>query len=86
MIEKMEFAILRIMGTALSFIALVWMPWRLRIAYAKFLYRITYVNPKKHPTFMNFIETCNAKYDMGKKTHDAYKNIVIVKESHENNA
>lgn len=83
MIEKMKFAALRVMGSMLSLVALLWMPWRIRVAYAKFLYRITYVDPKKYPTYMKFIETCNARYDMGKRTPDAYKNIVLVKEGHE---
>lgn len=31
---------------------------------------------------MQFIEETNAKYQMGKRTRDAYKNIVLVRESH----
>ena len=81
--ENVKFFLIRIVGSLLSCFSLLWMPWCIRTAWAKLLYQVTYVDPKKYPTYMKFIEETNARYNMGKRTKNAYVNIVLTKERHE---
>jgi hypothetical protein len=80
---KIKILLIRMGGIAISLISLVWMPWAIRIAWAKLVYKLTYVNPAKNPTYMTFIEMTNAKYQMGKRTEGIYSRIQAVKEQHE---
>lgn len=81
--KHLKYCLIELGGTLISFITILWMPWKLRIMWAKLVYKITYVNPKTNPIYMNFIEESNDKYQMGKRTKDSYKNIQIIREKYE---
>lgn len=70
-----KYLLIHLGGTAIGFAACVWMPWKLRVKFARFIYKITYVNPAQHPTFISFIENANNKYRMGKGQYGMYKDI-----------
>lgn len=78
--KRIKYILIHIGGTIISLISCAWMPWSLRVKWAKFIYKITYVHPDKHPTFIAFIEEANEKYDMGKRKQGMYKKIVNEKE------
>ena len=80
--EKLKVVVIRIGGCLISLITLLWMPWTIRVYWAKIVYQLTYIDPRKYPVYMKFIEQTNDKYQMGKRTKNSYKNIVQVKESH----
>jgi len=80
--KAIKFFGIRVFGIIISMITLCWMPWCIRVKWARLIYFLTYVVPRKFPSYMQFIEETNAKYQMGKRTRDAYKNIVLVRESH----
>ena len=81
--KQLKYCLIQTGGTLISLITILWMPWKLRIMLAKLVYKITYVNPKTNPTYMNFIEESNAKYQMGKRKKDSYKNIQLTREKYE---
>jgi len=81
--KQLKYCLIQTGGTLISLITILWMPWTLRIMWAKLVYKITYVNPKANPTYMNFIEKSNDKYQMGKRTTDSYKNIQLTREKYE---
>lgn len=68
------------MGTAISFISLIWMPWRVRIVWAKIIYKLTYVNPLRYPLYIKFIEEMNKRFNMGKKQQNMYLKIYLLKQ------
>ena len=80
--KAIKFFGIRVFGIIISMFSLCWMPWQIRVKWARFVYFLTYVDPRKFPSYIQFIEETNAKYQMGKRTRDAYKNIVLVRESH----
>ena len=81
--KQLKYCLIQTGGILISLITILWMPWKLRIMLAKLVYKITYVNPKTNPTYMNFIEESNAKYQMGKRKKDSYKNIQLTREKYE---
>lgn len=84
-VKKFMFLVIRVYGCFLSAISLVYMPWKVRVKWAKILYNLTYFNPKKFPIYFEYIEYCNKKYNMGKRQDGMYKNIALAREKYENN-
>lgn len=81
--KKIKFAFIHFGGIGISLITLLPMSWKMRIQWAKLVYKMTYVSPSKHPTFMAFIEESNAKYQMGKRKKGMYETIEFVRQQHE---
>lgn len=69
--------LIKVVGILLCLLSLIWMPWSIRVKWTKFIYKLTYVNPRKHPRYIAFIEETNAKYDMGKRRKGTYLSIFM---------
>lgn len=82
MVKTLKIFTIRAGGTLICFFSLVWMPWSWRVAWARLVYRVTYVDPSKHPTYMGFIEETNQKHQMGKREDRMYERIANERNKH----
>jgi len=78
--KSIAYSLIRVGGILISLISLIPMPWKVRVKWAALIYKITYLNPQKYPTYIEFIEEINAKYDIGKREKGMYLNIFLKKD------